>query len=72
MENLYFVWAQGYLSGFNMVVRAKDHNARDVSALSLDTQKASIREYCSKNPLSYYYQGVLQLYGKLPWKDAAP
>jgi hypothetical protein len=69
MENLYFTWAQGYLSRFNMVVRAKDHNARDLSALPPDAQKAWIREYCSKNPLSYHYQSALQLFGKLPWKD---
>jgi hypothetical protein len=77
-ENLYYTWAQGYMAGLNMGVRimnanAKEKSGRDVTGLTLAAQKAFLRDYCNQHPLADYYQGVIQLFGKLPWKreDAA-
>ena len=68
MENSYFAWAQGFLSGHNFAVLAYAKNssvAPDLKSLSLEEQQAFIRQYCDAHPLGSYMDAVLDLYWKL-------
>lgn len=65
-ENLYFSWAQGYMSGMNTALLMVKKPFRDLSAQSADQQKLHIRNYCDKRPDSPFLDAVLNLYGIIP------
>ncbi|WP_445215759.1 hypothetical protein ACKWRH_25420 [Bradyrhizobium sp. Pa8] len=66
IEMIFFTWAQGYMSAINMSVLASDRLARELAGEAAD-QKRAFRSYCANNPLKNYMDGVLDLYGKLPF-----
>ena len=63
-------WAQGFMSGANASLTNGQY--RDLAALSLDAQKASLRNYCDEHPMGEFGKAVLDLYGKLPLKQDTP
>ena len=63
-------WAQGFMSGANASLTNGQY--RDLAALSLDAQKASLRNYCDEHPMAEFGKAVLDLYGKLPLKQDTP
>jgi hypothetical protein len=63
---IFFTWAQGYMSAINMSVMAADRSARELAGEAAD-QKRAFRNYCASNPLKNYMDGVLEIYGKLPF-----
>jgi len=63
-------WAQGFMSGANASLTNGQY--RDLAALSLDAQKASLRNYCDEHPMAEFGKAVLDLYGKLPLKQGTP
>jgi len=65
-EVVYFTWAQGLMSGYNVSLLVAKDNARDLLAKPLDEQKAYLRSYCDRHPLQDYYQAVLNMYVTLP------
>jgi hypothetical protein len=64
-EALYFTWAQGFLSGVNMLAKGKGSVTRDLASISVEEQKSWMRHYCNEHPLERYYTGALNLSGKL-------
>jgi hypothetical protein len=65
MENFYMTWAQGFMSGMNVISLPQ---YRDLAAMSLDEQKSALRTYCDQHPLADYGIAVMYLYMKLPQK----
>jgi hypothetical protein len=72
-EDSYFLWAQGFMSGFNGAHLSIDGTSYDLSSISLSEQKRMLRDYCDSNPQSIYAKAVVDLYGRLnlsrPLKD---
>jgi hypothetical protein len=60
LENFYFSWAQGYMSGLNVAVgsEAGNHKPADLNAIAPATQLRFIRDYCERNPLKRYSTAV--------------
>ena len=59
MENLYFTWAQGYLTGFARASRSE--TKLKPSSRDEKWQKSFVREYCGTHPLSPYSEAVAAL-----------
>lgn len=66
IEEIFFTWAQGYMSAINMSVLAADRSPRELGGEPADQERA-FRDYCANNPLKNYMDGVLEVYGKLPF-----
>jgi hypothetical protein len=65
-ENLYFTWAQGFMTGQNIFNVSSGSGARNLGATPVEEQEAFLRQYCNDHPLLFYWQGVLTLYLTLP------
>jgi hypothetical protein len=65
-ETVYFSWAQGYLSGMNIVAKGvPGYTTRNLASVSTDRQKAWLRDYCSAHPLEKYSKAVAAMLGVL-------
>lgn len=62
VEENYFNWAQGYMSGLNEMFGVAGAPTYDLSTLTVDDTKASIRNYCASNPLKAYKDAVTVVY----------
>jgi len=65
-ESMFFMWAQGFMSSWNMSVMAAKKTPRELAGPLVD-QKRALRTFCAENPLKNYMDGVLELYGNLPY-----
>jgi hypothetical protein len=65
MDNLFYAWAEGFMSGANI---AKRGTYRDLAAMQVNDQKAYLRRYCDEHPLQDYLRAVMELYLALPLK----
>jgi hypothetical protein len=65
LEVLFFTWAQGFLTGWNMGVPNDTGLSVEFSKLNRDEQKHFIREYCEANPTKRYLESVIALMAKL-------
>jgi hypothetical protein len=77
-ENIYYLWAQGYMSAKNMdtmvyaALGAKIAPGvplpppNNLKAVDKDSQLARIRIFCDANPLKYYAEAIDSLYLSLP------
>ena len=63
-------WAQGFMSGANAAL-GKDQY-RDLAAMTLEAQEASLRSYCDEHPMAEFYKAAMDLYFKLPLKKYTP
>jgi hypothetical protein len=59
IENLYFAWAQGFMTGQNFGAKIKRDLGGDV-----ETQKGFLRAYCADNPPRSFVEAVIDLYAK--------
>ena len=66
VENIYFTWAQGFMSGMNGMLVNEAKGFRQLTAKSTSEQKAFIRSYCSQHPLDDYPTAVVALFRSLP------
>ena len=66
IEAEYFTWAQGFMSGMNLVVKAIKHRNRSMDGMPLADQQRIIRQFCEEHPLSNYLSAVIELMDKLP------
>jgi hypothetical protein len=57
IENLYFAWAQGFMTEKNFDAKIK----RDLGG-DIETQKGFLMTYCTDNPLKSYGEAVIDLY----------
>src|SRR5258706_16471380 len=67
-EDLYFTWAQGFISSLNLNSVPNTHVYRDINGDDIQAHKAHIRAYCDAHPLAQYVAAVLDLYGTFPPK----
>jgi hypothetical protein len=63
IEDLFFTWSQGFMSGLNDAFEDTLGKYRDLHSLSTDQQKQILRAFCAKNPASRYLDGVNVLLG---------
>jgi hypothetical protein len=67
IEDYYFVWAQAFMSG--VLLRAEPERDQTVKLVSAqfdpDRQREFLRDYCTKNPLRYFFHAVAALYQRL-------
>jgi hypothetical protein len=74
-EDLYFTWAQGFLTGLNFMATVVKQPAREIKggdARSVKSYQSYVRSFCETHPLSGYYEGVAQLWRSLPSTIAKP
>lgn len=64
IEDIYFAWAQGFMSGMNMGLMANKQEPRELAGETRD-QAQIIRTFCADNPLKTYMDAVLQLWTTL-------
>src|SRR3984957_4768790 len=62
-ENLFFSWAQGFMSGLKQDLLK--HGETDLNALPLDAQKQFVRSYCKEHPRIAYFEAVFKLFDKM-------
>src|ERR1700722_6199839 len=62
-ENLFFSWAQGFMSGLN--TDSLKHGETDLNSLPLDAQKQFVRSYCKEHPRAAYFEAVFKLFDKM-------
>jgi hypothetical protein len=65
-ETIYFTWAQGFMSGQNVLVVLATGKTVDLSAVSMNQLEAGVREYCDAHPLAMFDIAVENLYRSLP------
>jgi hypothetical protein len=78
VEVVYFAWAQGYMTGLNVMSAGQNQNQnimpfiRDLLAKRPIEQQQYIRFWCSQHPLSSYLEAVFDLWGSLPLRQMKP
>jgi hypothetical protein len=63
-ENVYYAWAEGFISGLNMSAIANNLSYRtpEPGGDNMRYYMLYIRSYCDSHPLSPYYGAVTTLY----------
>lgn len=69
IEIMFFTWAQGYMSGLNQERREGYY---DMAALTIESQKSFIMNYCDQHPLARYAEGALKLLLTMPFRPWPP
>ena len=66
-ETLYYVWAEGYITGFNMAKSSFIGQDIDLNPYDRNQQwrRESIRNYCAEHPLAPYSEAVVNLVAEL-------
>ena len=67
VENVYFSWAQGFMTGWNIALGKQEAVVVDLSAMTIDVQKKWLRDYCDKYPLKNYLDGVSDLMARMAY-----
>lgn len=62
-EDIFFTWAQGYMTGLN---NSSIFNRKNLRGWRLEQQKQHIRFFCDKHPLQNVVFAVRDLYSNLP------
>src|SRR5438309_1041020 len=65
-EDIYFTWAQGFMSALNLDAVANRRPYRVINGNDMATHKIEIRSYCDAHPLVAYSSAVFALYSRLP------
>jgi hypothetical protein len=71
-QEMYFIWAQGYLSGFNSSGLYREGRSRNLSAITPDQQQTRIDIFCDAHPLLLYLTAVEELLQSLPENPVHP
>ena len=69
-ENLFFSWAQGFMSGLNTDLLK--HGETDLNSLPVDAQKQFVRSYCKEHPHAPYFEAVFKLFDELRRDQGLP
>lgn len=69
-ENLFYLWAMGYMSGVNTPMMRR--SSTDLAKLDTRTQLQVIRQYCDANPLAPYAKAVMFLFQNMRDKQGLP
>jgi hypothetical protein len=67
-EDMYFSWAQGFMSSLNMVNPnlRQPRSVRDLAAWSVNRQQFYLRDYCDQHPLTLFAAAVIEMFKLLP------
>ena len=65
-EDLFFTWAQGFMSALNLSFVSTRGAYRLIDPDGVASYKLRLRTYCDANPPSQYVQAVMDLYNSLP------
>jgi hypothetical protein len=68
VEDAFFSWAQGFMSGINLAAVTTQRPTRDLAGVAAD-QRRALRTYCANNPLRTYMDAVTEFYAKLPFSN---
>lgn len=66
IEELYFIWAEGFMSALNLSTAANDGFYKDFSRGDEASWKLHIRSYCNAHPLTQYGMAAMDLLNSLP------
>jgi hypothetical protein len=69
-ENLFFSWAQGFMSGLN--TELLKHGETDLNGIPLDAQKQFVRAYCDEHSRAKYFEAVFKLFDKMRHDQGLP
>lgn len=61
-ETLYFSWAQGWMTAWNLARMDAAKATADLKARPVADQQAFLRAYCAKHPSALYMEAVSRLY----------
>ncbi len=67
VETSFFIWAQGFMTGWNIAVGDQKVFRIDLSAMKYDAQKKFVRDYCDKHPLKTYLEAVMALQAQMKY-----
>jgi hypothetical protein len=65
-ENVFFTWAQGFMTGVNYAKIAANGKSANLGAMTTAKQKSYIRSYCDAHPSEFFLNAVTNLYFRLP------
>jgi hypothetical protein len=65
IEDDFFVWAQGFMSGLNDALEDTIGKYRDLKSLPTAQQKQVLRAYCYSNPAAVYRDGINVLFSQM-------
>jgi len=65
-EDVYFTWAQGFMSALNLTASANQGVYRLIDGTAMPTYKTQIRSFCDEHPLAPYVAAVIDLMKSLP------
>jgi hypothetical protein len=61
-EALYFSWAQGWMTGWNMAQMDVSRPTADLKSRSMEDEQVFLRTYCQLHPKALYMAAVYRLY----------
>ena len=61
-ELLYFSWAQGWMSGWNLAQMDQKKPAQDLVSRPVDDQRSFLKTWCGLHPAELYMKAVYYLY----------
>jgi hypothetical protein len=61
-ELLYFSWAQGWMTAWNLDQMQAKEPTRDLSQPSIADQRVFLSKWCASHPTELYMKGVYDLY----------
>ena len=67
LATLYFSWAQGWMTGWNLAEMDAAKPSRDLNARSVGDEQAFLKSYCAAHPKALYMEAVYRLFSSLPW-----
>jgi hypothetical protein len=67
-EELYFLWAEGFMSALNLSFATNTGVYKDFSRGDATSYKLRIRSYCEAHPQKQYVGAVMDLLNSLPVK----
>lgn len=61
IENWYYVWHTGFMTGMNtaLSIVERDDLKRNLATKSMESMKRELRQYCNSNPLSDFAHAAL-------------
>jgi hypothetical protein len=62
LDLLYFSWAQGWMTGWNVAQMNANQPTADLNSRSLEDQRDFVKAYCALHPSGLYMDAVHQLY----------
>jgi hypothetical protein len=70
VEDGFFAWAQGYMTGENTHRLGLGHPYRNLGSLTTEAQESFIKVYCAKHPEDRYMIAVMALMDAMPMSPA--